>query len=480
MVSWKRIKSGAFAELYSHKKLRIVSIIILAFAGLLYGFGANNNGVLGLGMFLYVTALFCLFIACINVFKDMHDIPSADVQMSMPLNSSERYLSRLFTIFLIWGLPFIISAAIAFLMYLALRGWNNITGLKLSEHLTILLSYISTVLHIVAVTVICQCCVGSKAESRYMPVLVMGIIRSVPTCIAMFIQNKFADIGSFFDNIYRNLTLLFASEDGWPLALVLWYMVFIAIILAGLLIYKKRDARSVGKPIVFPVFFEIVMCASLMMFFTIAHIDEGVIASVMLIAWLGSIILRIIVSRKRFKLSRIIVWTVQYAAYYAVFIVFMFAAFKTGGFGALYKTPEKLELNNYTNVDIEVAIPSYINDGDYHYDDYSPYYQYDKLMESNEANNAALINQLIECTSEYAKEQANAKGLFMHKMFDTKDCNAYRCSITVSSLEGTDYYGYGYERLYNIEFYISPEKAKDFVNQLSSYDFVEYIEDTDS
>lgn len=461
MVSWKKIKNGAFAELYSHKKLRLVTIIILAFAGLMYGLGSDNGGVAAIGVLLYFAALFCLLIAAINVFSDMHDVQSADVQMSMPLNSSERYLSRLLTIFLIWILPAIISAAVAFLFNI-IGGYSS--EAEFYERLVTVLAYIRQVLIIIAVTIICQCCVGSKAESRYMPVLVMGIRELLPILISSFISDQFADVTI----ISLNLKSYYEHDTpGTILVFLLSYILYIAIIFAGIFIYKKRDARTVGKPIVFPLFFEIVMLASLMMFFTTAHFDGGVIASVMFVAWLGSIILRIIVSRKGFKLKSILIWTLQYAAYYAVFIIFMFAAFKTGGFGRLYRMPEKTELSEYTRVWVYVRDPD--GSGDHYFDD-----RYDKLMETNEGDNAALINQLIESTSEYSKEQAKTKGLFMKKMFGAGDCNVKELEISVAFTDNPE--DYSYDSKYNITFCVSEEKANDFINQLNSCGF-EIIKD---
>ena len=102
MISYKRIYKASDAELISQKKTRIISIILLAFAGLIYGCGSysKSNWVEPsyLAVFIYFPALVPLFACCVSVFKDMHDIPSADVSMSMPLSGIERYFSKILTV----------------------------------------------------------------------------------------------------------------------------------------------------------------------------------------------------------------------------------------------------------------------------------------------------------------------------------------------------------------------------------------------
>ena len=82
MISYKRIYKASDAELISQKKTRIISIILLAFAGIIYGFDTASRGDSTdpsyLAVFIYFTALVPLFACCVSVFRDMHDIPSAD------------------------------------------------------------------------------------------------------------------------------------------------------------------------------------------------------------------------------------------------------------------------------------------------------------------------------------------------------------------------------------------------------------------
>ena len=379
MVSFKKIRNGALSELIAHKKNRVVSILLLAFAGLFYGFRTTAGRDVypsGMAIFLYGAALICLFSACVNVFKDMHDIPSADVQMSMPLNSTERYFSRLLAVVYIWVLPFVISAACAILLssliapldenYSLYGNYNYNKTLATSADvavydLKLLLGYIEVVLYIIAATVISQCCVGSKAESKYMPILLMLVLTVLPMTVYSSIGYKFvANINYSTVRLLSNtlLTSVIDSDDSAKeyIFSAVKSIIYLALIVCGVLIYKKRDARSVGRPIVFTAFFEIVMGLSLLQFFTVAHIDGIFSFTALFFAWLGSIILRVISSRKEFSFKKIFRWSGLYLVYYAAFLMFMFIAFKTGGFGALYDIPTVSELKNDSIDSISVKI----------------------------------------------------------------------------------------------------------------------------
>lgn len=471
MISFEKIKRGASAELIAHKKNRIVSIILLGFAGLFYGFGTSMRGYgadpSGIAIFIYAVSLICLFSACINVFKDMHDIPSADVQMSMPLNSTERYFSRLLTIFYIWLLPFLISAAFGLLTSVLISAVNPqryYTGSQAAAELTgfnlrILLYYTETVLFVISATIICQCCVGSKAESRYIPVLLMAVINFLPMAVYYSIADKFASVE--YDTLWllsniSSLYLIFDEDEGAAGLILLGVkcLIYLAVIGCGVLIYKKRDARSVGRPIVFTVFFEIVMGLSLLLFFNVAHFGSGFSLTALFFAWLGSIILRLIVSRKEFSFSKIFMWTGLYILYYAAFLLFMFAAFKTGGFGALYKVPDISDLREaevrYVNVVIH----------DSHYD---RKYTMEKNVNSHSSKDMTSLEEFMKAVSDNAKLQSKTKGLFGREMFGSDSVQTCRCSVTLTS-ENSSYY-----KLYSVEFYIPADEANGFIRECDEF-----------
>lgn len=502
MLSFAKIKNGAGSELIAHKKNRTVSVILLGCAGLFYGLGMDAYAYYSGGQFyqsiypfwasllIYVVSLICLFNACTGIFKDMHDIPSADVQMSMPMNSTERYLSRLLSIFYIWLMPFLISAAFGFLVSLCKGNaglYPDSSRILASSvpyiaafNAKLLLCFFEIVLFIISVTVICQCCVGSKAESKYIPILVMVVVNFLPMALYYSVTDKFASVDTDTVNLLSNFAVFEIIDDEELHIPTLIYMVvkcliYIGVIFCSSFIYKRRDARSVGRPIVFTLFFEIVMGLSLLLFFTLAHM-EGFSLLAIFFAWLGSIILRIVVSRKEFAFKKILLWTGMFFAYYLAFLLFMFIAFKTGGFGALYKLPQNPDFRNYANVYIKIDKPE--RDSRYGWYSYSMNYEYEKEVTVSLGGNEALLKQLMEYTADAARSQSRAPGMYSYEMLDGSiDPGSYYCTVRINagdvSRGSDDYYKYYKGKVYSIEFYMPADEKGEFLEKINSLRFAQ-------
>lgn len=484
MISYSRIVKGSNAELIAHKKTRIISAILLAFAGLIYGFATTSRGdnvdPSPLGIFIYFVSLFPLFSCCSAVFKDMHDIPTADVQMSMPLSSSERYFSRLLTIARIWLIPFLISAAAAIALSAAFGGINGsldqirVNGHRYQYHpevllafnLNVLLWFMAAALFIIAVTVVCQCCIGAKAESRYLPVLVMIALSSFAPAMFSFFSEKFADVsvwgGKFFYSVWTFSALAtdFDSVSD-TILMVINCLISLAVIFGGLFICRKRDARSVGKPIVFPLFFELIMAICLSLFFLLFHIDFDSLV-IMFLAWLGSIILRIVVSRKKFSFSKIGIWTCMFIGYYLIFLLFMYIAFLTGGFGLIGRTPAD---NVYAGYKCNAEVEIYKSRNYYYYsnsDDSNELIDSDIDLLLTESNgNRDRVKAFVKSVSSAARRQSRIKGLFSHEMFDsTAPSNLYYCRVRIRMYEEPDS---GYDTVYSADFYLNQSDAENLV-----------------
>lgn len=483
MISYKRIYTASDAELISQKKTRIISIILLAFAGLIYGCGSysKSNWVEPsyLAVFIYFTALVPLFACCVSVFKDMHDIPSADVSMSMPLNGIERYFSKILTVVRVWLVPFLISAAGAFLLSAIFGGSHysysygeRVTydriyhpEVMMKYNLQMFLWFMAAVLFMISVTAVCQCCIGAKAESRYLPVMLMTALSIFVPAVYAFITDHFANVSlsDYFDD-YSSLfyvwtfSAIFAEFDSLKnvLLMILNCLISAGVIIGGAFICRKRDARTVGRPIVFRFFFEIIMAVTLTLFFLIMHVSSGNLV-VLFLGWLGSIILRIVVSRKNFSFSKIGIWTVMFAAYYVLFLVFMYIAFITGGFGAIYKTPSA-DAYDGSNVIISIDIDEMGLDG--YFSDYCSA----KLEKSLRNSGRDEVMSFVDSVSKTAAKQNRLPGIFTYEMFGGKR-NYYRCAVSVNLRDGENNYS---SRIYWISFYVSDSGRHEIVELTKS------------
>lgn len=483
-MSFTRIYKGSNAELIAHKKTRIITIILLAFAGVIYGLDTSSRGdnvnPSALGVFMYFAALVPLFSCCTAVFKDMHDIPTADVQMSMPLSSAERYFSRLLTICRIWLIPFFISAAGAFLLSAMFAGthysYDYYDRMEYSRtyhpevlmvyDLHMLLWFLAAVLFIIAVTVVCQCCIGAKAESKYLPVMLMTALSIFTPAIYTFVIYGFADIQTSGEPFIYSLWTFSALSVDFDsvrdtILMIVNCLISLGVIYCGQFICQRRDARTVGKPIVFPLFFEVIMFVTLTLFFVLFHTDwESFV--VMFLAWLGSIILRIVVSRKNFSFAKIGIWTGMFVGYYVVFLLFMYIAFLTGGFGVISKTPAPSEYEGVgATIDIEIVEcrTRYWYDG----------YENEKFIDSGFelslfGGNKERLQSFVDNISRTASRQPRINGLFSHQMFgNDMPSGTYNCSVNVRVTD--EYYDDGSYRygdtIYRAEFYLDRSDAEE-------------------
>ena len=476
MISYKRIYRASSAELISQKKTRIISIILLAFAGVIYGFDSASRGDRAdpsyLAVFLYFTALVPLFSCCVSVFKDMHDIPSADVSMSMPLSGIERYFSKILTVVRTWLVPFLISAAGAFLLS-AMFGGSHYSysfdermtyentyhpEVMMKYNLQMFLWFMAAVLFMISVTAVCQCCIGAKAESRYLPVMLMTALSIFVPAVYAFITDHFADVSisdyfSDFSSLFYVWTFsaVFAEFDSLKnvLLMILNCLISAGVIIGGAFICRKRDARTVGKPIVFKAFFEIIMAVTLTLFFILVHVSSGNLF-VLFLGWLGSIILRIVVSRKNFSFSKIGVWTGMFAVYYVLFLVFMYIAFLTGGFGAICKTPSADAFGG-NNATIRVDIDNYSGHG--FYSDYCSA-DFDKSLANGGRDE---VMSFIDSVSKTAAKQSRIPGVFSYEMFGGKP-NFYKCTVSVYADSSKYFYS---SVVYRITFYVTDSGRHD-------------------
>lgn len=483
-MSFTRIYKGSNAELIAHKKKRVITIILLAFAGVIYGLDTSSRGdnvnPSALGVFMYFAALVPLFSCCTAVFKDMHDIPTADVQMSMPLSSAERYFSRLLTICRIWLIPFFISAAGAFLLSAMFAGTHysydsyDIRDYSRTYHpevlmvydLHMLLWFLAAVLFIIAVTVVCQCCVGAKAESKYLPVMLMTALSIFTPALYSFIIYQFADVHTSGEPFIYSLWTFSALGVDFDsvrdtVLMIVNCLISLGVIYCGQFICQRRDARTVGKPIVFPLFFEVIMAVTLTLFFLMFHTDWDSFV-VMFLAWLGSIILRIVVSRKNFSFAKIGLWSAMFVGYYVVFLLFMYIAFLTGGFGTIAKTPSPSEYEGVgANVDIEISESRAF----YHY--YG--YDYEKIINSNfylplNSGKTEKLQSFVDSVSHTASRQSRVGGLFSYQMFGGGiQSGAYYCTVNIrvsDKYNDDGSYRYG-DSIYRAEFYLNRSDAEE-------------------
>lgn len=466
MSSLSRINRSAVSELIVNRKAHIISLILLGISEISY---INTNlytsyspDVYWLSISFFFFALVPLFFSCINVFKDMHDVPSADVQMAMPLSAKERFLSRILTICYIWVFPYLFFVFVGASLCICcniLEEYSNKPELleMLQMNGKVFLWSFSAVIFTIGITVLCVCCIGSKAESIYIPVIMSTSFSLLIPITIEFVKQKFSNISiNYYDLEYNFIgfgAMLYDMDDSSSILMVLLGCVIsFLLILIALRAYVVRDAVTVGYPVVFKSFFEIVITSSLLVAFELAHNgNNGVSGIAIFIFFIASIILRIIVSRKDVTPVKIIKWTGLFAFYYALFIGFSYVACMTNGFSLSYKTPDFEKYDNIESYEIRM--------------DLWPRNTYTSDI-NIKSDIVANTEKVLEIFNKYVEIQNNSPDFFKKIMFDgmysDKDNHLTNCTIHIYMAKN----GYYDNRLCSLDIWLSTEDISKLYREL--------------
>ena len=513
-----KINKAAGAECRNRRKVRLM-INILAVAGGLFEMGefkvrSWENGADGSGLFSYSPdysgffGLFLMFMlaffgafAVYGVFSDLTNKQTADVQLSLPMSAKDRYLSKLLAVARLQLLPFAVETA-AMLVTAAFKG-APILGETLIYVLQVHGVILAEALFVDAICIFCMCCCGAKAEGVYTSLITGGCVTMTPYMVINYIMETFSgvsysrdDVGKFCAGFGGMVATCFPETDLFSTAESFGVM-FINIVLSCLLvfasfyIYRKRDGRQVGKPMVYDLFMELFMFVGLFTLFTMfAYIQTwGIGLTVAAIIYL---VIRIVAARAKITPKVFAVWALKYAAGFALFVVIMAAGYFTGGFG-YYKTRCKDMKCYYFNIDIETTSSAYRDEGSYdgldqhdHSNRYTMKEEYERrknmigqdieepmnLITENEKK--AKIKACMELVDKYYTLEDRTFGAFSEVLFNGRIYSIYntgsytRARINLYSsedyssarLRSTDRY-YDNES-FNVSFVIPADKRAEF------------------
>lgn len=350
-------------------------------------------------------------------------------------------------------------------------GFTHILALETSA----LLWALKKIFFIMAVAVIWMCCMGSAAESIICPIVLIAAAEFLPLLLYRLITDNFADVSVVIPDVYLYWKYDFPLYGCAPLSeknisAAVQCIFWLIVIAGGVFLYGKHKAEETDKSVAFKVFFEFSTAILLLFFFTAASIENRLKAAEILAAFIGSIILRLTVWKKTFKLNKILFMTVAYASYYLVFLLLMFAAFKTGGFGILYREADRAEFDEYMILSAEITS---VDEDSYSYGSTvsESYYSIQKFIEYGYSANTENTEKFLEYTVNAEKAQGTENGVFLWKMFGSSfGAELYQCRITIiTSPEKQGFYPMVYFR----NFYFSRDDADEFIRGLESLEFTE-------
>ncbi len=461
-MSFKRIYQSAKSELIEHKKTRIISLILIIVFGI-FQYLINLYLLDSMDFYpnylMFFILIFFLFIVCKNVFKDMYDNTAADVQMSLPLSSRERYFSHFLTIGFIFEIPFLIVSAFsniaAFIMcryyyldYLKMEALGKINFHSGGQYMPVLSEYFkyelilfAVTFFVIAVTSFAVSCIGAKSEALYIPVILLSIFSLFPILVCDFISSRFIFFDIDIDNIrllkwIPGFALLFFDIEELKITDIIVNILLSAVVLViGMAVYEKRDVKVVGKPVVNKVFYEFLLFITSVVVFFISYVNNEFSFFIVfnLFGMIGIIILRIIGSRKEFRPVLLLKWVGVYVLYYVAFILLMFVTCKTNIFGFA----EQCFKDDYSDDKYicEISILTENCDGrnSFHlYNNYHREYYADDTYSENFRDNHPYLEhssvtlekfdtkQLAKIFAKYNKININRPGFFNYNMFFSK------------------------------------------------------------
>lgn len=360
-ITMKKIARAAIAELRVHKKLAVITLVMYGVSAMFIGLDSNESE--GFGILFAAFGVFVGFCSALNVFRDMNNRQLCDVTMALPIKASERFFSKVLCLFCMQIVPLVLSTFIGNGIKILSKslGNNDISGAT-ETMFKMLFCLLAASFFLMAVAVLCACCTGAFAESTYFSIILITIVHILP---GAFIGNIISSASGFYslnpflfnghiDLGYCGLWCLFINDKMIIHCLVVTAYSIAVMLLSGL-IYKKRDAQNVGKPVSSRIFFEVVMtliCVTIFICFAFSNIFFfGVVT-----AAVAYIVINIIVIRAKIKIRTIFIWLGKYALITAACCGFLTAAAKTGGFGTYALRPDKVYLE-----DVTFSLRSYYN-----------------------------------------------------------------------------------------------------------------------
>ncbi len=370
--TFPKINKAALAEVRTHKKLFIVTFILLSIGAVMYGIMSSFYKQYGISedmsrdittvyspswfaVLLLAGGAFIGIFSAVNIFRDMTNQQICDVQHSLPMSGVQRYFSKLLAMCYIHIFPVFIFSGIAAITGGILCSSNHVNG---ELNLKIFISLITAALFTDAMTIVCTCCCGAFAESIYFTLIMMFCTSIMPVMLYNVLIRNFAGFDMYdvphFIGIWSYSFVALVEDLNFVFYGIINCLISAAVMLLTVFIYKKRDASTVGTPIVSRFFFELMLIMGVFTVYSIMLFEIEAVYGLVVVAIIY-IVIHIVVSRAKLNLKSFMVWLLKYAATSAVFIVFMGAAYMTGCFGLAKKLPAENLDHAFLHIDVDCS-----------------------------------------------------------------------------------------------------------------------------
>ncbi|MDE7397976.1 MAG: hypothetical protein K2N06_00465 [Oscillospiraceae bacterium] len=487
-ISFKKIARAAAAEVRVHKKLSIITLVLYGVAMLLFIFDSEVYALSDApypaafypsawGVFFAVVGVIVGYFTVLNVFRDMNNQQLCDVSMALPIKASERFFSKVLSLFYIQIFPLVISTfvgnGIAILWGISRFGGIDPNAAK--NMFMIVLGCLAGSMFIMAIAVLCACCCGALAESAYFSIMLMFVLNVlpmvfvfniIPVCAGFLTNWSFSDQN--FDLGYFGLLFLISNYDNVISHCLVSSAISLAVMLLSGFIYVKRDARTVGTPIASKLFFEIIMALGCVTVFAVFAMSDYVFWGI-LISAVGYVIINIIISRAKINVFSFLKWGGKYAATLAAFAILLVVTIKTGGFGYINSRPATEYLDRAV---FEITY--------FDYNDYDPttYSHHREELETHVLTAEQADEVMSICKKYFVNSRANVNpfDIIFGKSYNVivtaeSDKRYSSCPSPKNQFDLTRYDITKYSLRYRQCLYIPDSDAKAMLEELSALDY---------
>lgn len=351
-----RINRMAIGEARTHGRAFTALNIMLIVGCILQSYIGGTADVMDSNISNVAIILFCLggltgpiFVS--GVFREMHSRQHSDVVFALPASAGERYVSKLLALWYLHVLPVVVWTGIATLITLQRENSTGRSSYVFSVYpadriVRCFMFLIVGVMFLNAVAVVCAVCCGRLVEMHYLTFLTAVSLSMAPLLLRSQLMERIGGQTTDPGWWYYIWTL---SPIAWDSSVptktfvtvcLINCLVSVAVVALAFLIYRGRDAGSAGKPIVSRVFFEIALVIGLVAYYSLLLFETS-LGAIIALAGVVYLVIHIISFRGILSGGKLALWLGKFIVTTAAFVLLLWVAFATDGFGAIRYVPSQ-------------------------------------------------------------------------------------------------------------------------------------------
>lgn len=273
-------------EFISHRRSMVVLAILYVFAAYLFIQYFINDMDSSAYWFSFLILVVCGFYTAGEAFADTYDVSARDIQQSLPMSASRRYLSKLLYIFLRSVVPtvLVLGIGIAYCSRLEVDPYAD-HPIVLSEVITEAADMLRNVAIFAGTAVLALACTGTLLAAVVVWLLVECTLLRLYLCATYVVKEWFSFL----------LEIKISTAERWNSHFLVLVITVLLVLIAGM-VYVRRDGKHTGRFIAGPAAVEVLLGMALL-WFGLAVFGSGFTVRLVLLI-LGYVGAHILIFRK--------------------------------------------------------------------------------------------------------------------------------------------------------------------------------------